>query len=1146
MHPGPALSVVIPVYNVREWIGQAIESVTTQSLTDLDIIVVDDGSTDGSIDIVREYAARDDRIRIITKENAGLGAARNTGAAQALGEFIAFFDSDDLVMPDAYQAMVSQLRRSGSDFVTGAFARGDETLARRPKWVARVMGRNRTGLTLADEPDLLLDITAWNKVFRHSFWSKHGFRFVEGVRYEDQVPITRAYITAKSFDVLRQRVYVWRTRLDGSSITQQKASILDLKDRLRSQQKCAEIVRHAPPNVRESWYQKLLGYDLPNYLVAAMNADAQYVELLRDRLEQLRAEVPPHVWSNVAFRNRAKSWLLSHGRLDLAIELRIWFEQHPAGLPMQAAGGHPEYALPPFDLSEEDLPRWLRRVSDADLHPVVRLVETCWAGAVLVLRGSAYLFPLPTDAFPHVLELRLVADDGRVVEVPIRRFSDERLDDLAGLAFADTTDTGFEARIDAELLTEVAPAGQTGLRLEFVQRQAGFERTSDITHVFNGGSGGSREPRECAGRLVRLAGVVESGHRVLVHDTYALLTGHQVADETTLEVTVTASTEDPVTGAFLGSQHSEGHPLTVRAHGPGLARIEVSPGTGQRLVTRHASGRLVNVLWGADPNVLGTPGCGGFVQRGTSQTVLVTEPMAAVALSAVTPRDGSLLVRGAGFRAEGHRLLLRGTRGDAVASAALPMGDFEVDVPLVQDPWGFGPAPLAQGSYELSLLGPDALSQAGARQVFGASSLRGQMPIRVEESDQHLDLVMTHLFTFQVTSAALSVKEGHPRRQRLLQTDAYKKWLTEPRLPCVLLETFGGTSTGDSPAAIGRELGRRGSQLDVVWSVLDRSVQVPEGTRAVVRHSEEWHELLARAAYVVNNAHFPFFFRKAAGQLYLQTWHGTPLKRIANDIEDKRYLSMTYQRTMTYEASVWDHLISPSPFCSEILPRAFGYRGPVLETGYPRNDALVQHDADAVGWEVRRRLGIGEQQRVLLYAPTWRETALSEGRYSKVLYLDPHQLVDDLQDTVVLVRGHANTSRADSVSGDASTRVIDVTLYPDLNDLYLASDLLVTDYSSVMFDYAVLDRPMMFLVPDLADYRDRVRGFYFDFEADAPGPLFTHQADLVRHLAEMNGDDDGYAGARAQFRERFAPWDDAKAASRVVDLMAEQLKQAAG
>ncbi len=1133
---GPALSVVVPVYNVRDWVRPALESVLSQTLTDLQVIVVDDGSTDGSIDIVREYAARDPRIQIISQQNAGLGAARNTGAAHATGEFIAFFDSDDLVPPDAYDAMVSQLRASGSDFVTGAFARGNEAEAKKPGWVSRTMARNRSGLTIADEPDLLLDITAWNKVFRHSFWTKHDFRFVEGVRYEDQVPITRAYLTARSIDVLRQRVYTWRTRIDGSSITQQKASILDLADRLRSQQECAELMSRAPAGIREAWYLKLLNYDLPNYLIATLNADEKYTELLRSRLESLRDEVPENVWHRVAFRNRSKSWVLSQGRLDRAADLRAWFEQESFGLPVEERAGHLEF-VPPFDLAADSLPPWLCRVHDVDIHPVVRLVETFWDDDTLVLRGSAYLAPVPQSHAPHHLELRLVGPGDLSVEVEVTRFSDPSLDALARMTHLDLTDSGFEARIDGDRLAALAPAGRAAFGLEFRQRQGPFERVSDITNVFNVGSGGSRQPRECQGRMVRLAGVVNTGHRILVHDTYAWSTGHRALEDGAVEIALRAPADDPVVLAWL--KDSEAEPLPLTTDEDGTARIRVVPDTGRVLMVRHRSGERSPVIWGAEDNVAGHE-TGGFVHRGTSQRVVVDERRPAVLIREVSVAATAVTLRGTSLGAAGRRLFLRSPRSSAVPSAPLPSGPFELDLPIQQDPWGLGRTALAAGSYtvELAPSGEPVAEHAGNQDddgyVVTDTSVRGRLPIDADVPGQRLVIGVTHTAELSVESRALAGADASPRHQGELRDQTYPRARAEEPRAVVLFETFNGRTAGDSPAAIARELLDRGTELDLVWSIADGSVPPPEGMRGVHRFSAEWYDLLGRAAYLVSNNNFPYFFRKSEHQTYLQTWHGTPLKRIANDVADKQFFSVTYQRTMSYEAKAWDYLVSPSPYCSEILPRAFDFRGPVLETGYPRNDALVSERAAATRDAVRRRLGISPDDRVLLYAPTWRESAKSATGHAKVLHLDPHRVVDAVPGTVVLVRGHANTAMGQSVAGQGR-RVIDVTLYPEISDLFLASDLLVTDYSSVMFDFAVLDRPMAFLVPDLASYRDTVRGFYFDFAASAPGPLLDDEESLVEYLRNPDDVDLGHEASRKAFRARFAPLDDGHAAARVVD-----------
>ncbi|HET8561586.1 MAG TPA: CDP-glycerol glycerophosphotransferase family protein [Marmoricola sp.] len=1134
---GPSLSVVVPVYNVREWITPALESLVSQSLSDLEIIVVDDGSTDGSMDIVRDFARRDPRIQIFSQQNAGLGAARNAGLVRARGEFLAFFDSDDLLLPGSYEAMVQQLRHSGSDFVTASFARGDVGQALKPNWVSRLFARDRTGLTVAEEPWLLLDITAWNKVFRRSFWDRHGFRFVEGVRYEDQVPITSAYLEARSIDVLRRQVYIWRTRPDGSSITQQKASLADLSDRLLSQEGCASLVHDAPMHVRETWYVKLFDYDLPSYLAASFHASAEYRAMLRDRLSALRQEIPDSTWMRVAFPNRTLAWLLSHGELDLATRLRSWFEQHMNVLPTIRHGEDLVYGLP-FSVDEETLPIWLRRVYDVDVRPVVRLVETCWEGAELVLRGSAFLSPLAPEYAPHELAVHLVEHGGDRRAVPVRRYSDVGLDHLGRGSSFDTSGTGFEARIDADQLARTTAAGQQALRLELVHRQGSFEVTSDITHVVGTGSGGLRQPRLCAGRMVRLAGVVDTGHVVLVHDTFSWTTGHRDLGDGAVELELCASSVDPVTAAFLEPQDVAADPIPVTVT-DGVTRVRLTPDSGRRLVTRHRSGLQVDTIWGDDASVVGTA-AGGFVHRGTAMTVVVGGIGPAILVSDFSVHADHITLKGTGLGAEQHRLYLRGERADGTASTPLPPGAFEVDVPVLQDAWSLGPRALPHGRYGLAARPPEGAA-AERCYLHTTTSLRQSLPVAAATAGQHLTVGVDGLWNLQVDSRPLPPGEETARHQEELRTSTYRAARLDELQPVVLFETFGGAVAGDSPAAIARELVRRGCRLDLAFTVADGSVHVPDGTRPVRRLSAEWYELLARARYLVNNNNFPFFFEKAPGQAYLQTWHGTPLKRINLDIEDKRYLNVSYLQTMDREAGAWDALVSPSPFCSDVFPRAFGYSGRLLEAGYPRNDDLLAPEATKQRYEARARLGLEPDQQVLLYAPTWRDSAgIGNGVYNKVLHLDPEGLARALPGTVVLVRGHVNTARSASVNTHGHPHVQDVTLYPDINDLFLASDALVTDYSSVMFDYVLLDRPMLFLVPDLADYRDRDRGFYFDFEADPPGPLVSDQQQLVAHLRDDSAGAP-FAPARARFRERFAPWDDGAAAARVVDAFFGEL-----
>ena len=335
----------------------------------------------------------------------------------------------------------------------------------------------------------------------------------------------------------------------------------------------------------------------------------------------------------------------------------------------------------------------------------------------------------------------------------------------------------------------------------------------------------------------------------------------------------------------------------------------------------------------------------------------------------------------------------------------------------------------------------------------------------------------------------------------------------------VFFESFYGRSVGCNPRAIDLELASRAPNVIRYWSVADLSVAVPAGAIAVVEGSPEWWRARAAARLLVVNDWLRRRFARKEGQKVLQTWHGTPLKRLALHRPgfDPRRMAAVFK-----ESRRWDVLLAQNRYSERILKKAYAFFGkPIWTDGYPRDDVLSTGDGAAT----RAALGIGSDERVLLYAPTWRDD-----RAEIVDFVDPQRLAQQT-DSVVLVRGHSRTLREGRDHSGA--RVIDVTGYPETSRLLLVADALITDYSSVMFDYSVTGKPMYFLVPDLEHYRGALRGFYFDLAERAPGPLLTTQDELADALM-----DDALP---ATFAERYAAWqrqfntqDDGRAAERVV------------
>ncbi len=361
------------------------------------------------------------------------------------------------------------------------------------------------------------------------------------------------------------------------------------------------------------------------------------------------------------------------------------------------------------------------------------------------------------------------------------------------------------------------------------------------------------------------------------------------------------------------------------------------------------------------------------------------------------------------------------------------------------------------------------------------------------------------------------------------RTAFYAMARTLPRSGLVAFESNLGADYGDSPGAIHQAIRARGLQVRTGW-VATTNAPVPPGSVRLDRLGWRYLWEMGRASVWVSNQNMPSWMRRPDGTFYVQTWHGTPLKRMLHDLDTVVGRDSGYIERVDRMIGEWSLLLAPSSWAAERMRSAFRYTGDVLDVGYPRNDALADGSTTQRAERIRKRLGLAASKKVLLYAPTFRDDQRSGKRFTFTLPIDMAGLaaaVGDEYEIVVrlhpIIRGKVRLPWGvhDAGAGFA------------MEDLLATADVLVTDYSSVMFDYAVLERPMIFFVPDLEKYRDTLRGFYFDFEGSAPGPLVRTTAELVAALGD--GSAEKYADAVHEFRERFCPNDDGAAGERVLD-----------
>lgn len=464
--------------------------------------------------------------------------------------------------------------------------------------------------------------------------------------------------------------------------------------------------------------------------------------------------------------------------------------------------------------------------------------------------------------------------------------------------------------------------------------------------------------------------------------------------------------------------------------------------------------------------------------------------------------DAVLILRGDGPRPA--RVELVGARARTDARLTGRGKTWSATIPLTASRWGGAALPLPSGRYDVRVSPADGATPPAAPDAVEAARLPG---------------LHAQLDGWTLTIAPLRGSD----EERAAAERAYASERA-PLEDAVFFESFYGRNASCNPLAIDRELLRRRPGLTRYWSVVDLSVAIPEGAIAVVEGSPEWWRARAVSRLLVVNDWLRRRYVRRPGQHVLQTWHGTPLKRLAlhrPGFDPRRVLAVVR------ESRRWNVLLAQNPYAAGVLRKAYAFfRRPIWVEGYPRNDVLRTGDAA----QVRGRLGIAADERVILYAPTWRDD-----REQMVDFLDAQRLADDTG-AVVLVRGHSRTLIPGRDAEGA--RVIDVTGFPDTAQLLLAADALITDYSSVVFDFTVTGKPVYFLVPDLEHYRGHLRGFYFDLTARAPGPIVRTQEMLTTALlADTSGE---YAERYADWQRVFNGRDDGEAAERVVARILDQ------
>ncbi|WP_169951916.1 glycosyltransferase [Microbispora sp. H11081] len=1115
----PRLSVIVPIYDVEPYLAGCLASVAAQTWEDVEVVMVDDGSPDGSAAIAAGFAARDDRFRLVSQANAGLGAARNTGVRHATGDYLMFLDSDDLLPAHALEHLMASLERTGSDLATGNVLRLDARGARQSAMHRAVFADAAAATHITRTRTLLRDRLVTNKLWRRSFWDAHGFAFPEGVLYEDIAVALRAHFLARSVDVLPSPVYVWRRREDGGrSITQDKARTAHLEDRFAAVTQVRRFLsqHHFTAHIH-AWDHAVLDGDLTNFLDVLDQGTAEFRERFLDLAGRYLEDVAPPVLDGLPALRRLQWHLVRLRRLTDLLDVLAWDrEVRPDRRLVRRMGGHHlNVSLP----RSADIPATVTKARD-ELVPRHRIDAVRWEDGVLVVEGRAappYL--RPTRRVHQQVFATLVHErTGRRVRVPASvtraRISTKSKERDWG---------GFRLAIDPAALARPGRLGRWHVELRVLHR--GALRRGRLTDprvpvpIVEGAGYRAVGPDHYVAPLLGETGDLvlraeRETARVVTHevrDGRLRLVGHVVNDlgpSPVLQVTRRPGGVPRTCPVHVDGRTFEAVvdlrdllPPSRAAAFRELVPAEVAAPEAWWEVTVVAADGAVTPVTLAEDVPTGRYGLAGremVVSRdGTGGLVLRDQAAAAYADLAEWLPGGELLLEG-GLTVPHEMSALVVTALDAApwrGERLLPIegagSRFRARLTPERVCSAAGPLPLPRGRYALSI----RARAAGGGWTDLPLELDTEVPAPHQTARRTFGIATSGPGRAVLTvSGDLTADERGRKAQRVLRATAYPQMRDRSLRDAVLFDGGAGTRFGGSPRAVCEELRRRGADLPLLWNVRDGQVALPGDVEAVRTLGREHYEALARCRYVVTDAPLPRWFRRRPGQVVLQTWQGSA--HGGGDARDD------------VGAGQWTHLLSPGPRWTPSLRGTPGFGGQVWETGLPCDDLLTGPGAEERAAEVRRRLGLPEPARVVLYVAGEHDT------------LDAGRLADGLpEDHVLLVRRL-------SEAGPDEARLRDVTGHPDPHELYLAADVLVAGDVAAVFDFAVTGRPVLL-------HAGRPQDLWL--LPEAPGPALRREAEVLDAVAHLDEVADKHRDAHAAFLARHRPMADGRAACRVVD-----------
>lgn len=1149
----------MPVYNVERYISDTLETLVVQenNKLKLKIIIVDDGSTDLTKSIIKTYQRKYEFIELIEENQIGPGAARNIAIKKAESDYITFLDGDDLLYPNVYQKLIESSEKNDADIVVGNVSRFNSTknffLSGLHK---KIFSTEMENTHIVKYSNLLYDTTSWNKLFKTSFLRENNILFPEGILYEDIPFNMEAHLKSKGTNIILDYIYKWQLRDDGNqSITQSRFNKKNMLDRIEAIRLFNTIVDEfgiSEKNFLEQKEYKELTLDFKLFLDQLDQVDEDYFDSFSDAVTVYINNMKTDVFLNqIPTSLKIKYKLLMNKKREELLDFIANTRQFDALKTIQVGDEvYKNIKGTKFEdyLTKDDVSMF------SDITPVTKVQKIYWTENTLNFKGFAYLKYLNTNRDTKITAFLTNGSDIEDMELSTKIKKDKNITQMYGggkqqhllRRYVNYDYSIFEIKLD--ILDE---------KIKKLLKDDCF-----IKLVIENGNHRGEIPISSPVQGFKVRPRDKSIDNVVYKISYDRLWKMQI---TSNELAGTLTNIELIEDTFIfeGSTISKKYPQAI------LRNYALN--YSQKLIVEYGKNHSFKISAKLD-FLLSLPERENFYlyflsEDGEEVKIEVADQIRSkyaqynmydiylektrnkmLKISRendIFPKVHNVLVNEITPTQYSIDLTLQQSISNNIERATLEM---------VRNSDGnilsFNPKDIIIHNKSI-LFKYSILITKKDLYNFGNSSWKFYQTIYASGETKrqkvvYLDAVKKERWSIDKNNFELSKNKYHllqlatwltksyfdkgPRRLKLLKEYVYPLMRKLPQKKnYVMFESYWGRSYSCSPKAIYEQMLKDYPDLVGIWSFNNPYIQIKGNGKVVKRNSWQYFYYLARAKYFINNVNWPTEYEKRENSVEVQTLHGTFLKTMGLDVESE---VNTPQKLEGFRKRHhrWDYLVSPSQFMTDISKRVFEFEGKMLEYGFPRNDLLVNSSTEKTinQQEIREYLNIPKDKKIVLYAPTYRNKSGFN------FELDIAQMHEKLSDEyVLLVRLHYFVARNLDLS-NLGDFVINVCNYPDVQELLLVSDVLITDYSSIMFDYANLQKPMMFFTYDLEYYRDVLRGMYLDFENEAPGKLCFTTEELIENLENLSKYQQQYHESLIEFSNKFNQFETGQASSLIL------------